>query len=66
MRIGWTTDTVTTDASRALHYTLLWGLEGVVLRAARKATGNEMTMVTAVPMVAMWMVSSNGFISCET
>ncbi|MEO0557131.1 MAG: TIM barrel protein [Bacteroidota bacterium] len=32
MRIGWTTDTVTSDASRALHYTLLWGLEGVVLR----------------------------------
>lgn len=30
--IGWTTDTVTPDASRALHYTLLWGLDGVVLR----------------------------------
>lgn len=28
----WLPDTVTTDVSRALHYTLLWGLEGVVLR----------------------------------
>ena len=26
------TDTVTPDLDRALHYTLLWGLEGVVLR----------------------------------
>ncbi|GAB5534739.1 MAG: sugar phosphate isomerase/epimerase [Rubricoccaceae bacterium] len=37
MRIGWTTDTVTADASRALHYTLLWGLDGVVLRTIGKA-----------------------------
>lgn len=29
----WLTDTVTSDLDRALHYTLLWGLEGVVLRA---------------------------------
>lgn len=29
----WLTDTVTPDLDRALHYTLLWGLEGVVLRA---------------------------------
>lgn len=28
----WTTDSVTPDLSRAVHYTLLWGLEGVVLR----------------------------------
>lgn len=28
----WLTDTVTPDLDRALHYTLLWGLEGVVLR----------------------------------
>lgn len=28
----WLTDTVTSDLERALHYTLLWGLEGVVLR----------------------------------
>lgn len=28
----WLTDTVTSDLDRALHYTLLWGLEGVVLR----------------------------------
>lgn len=30
---AWLTDTVTPDLDRALHYTLLWGLEGVVLRA---------------------------------
>ena len=28
----WLTDTVTSDLDRALHYTLLWGLEGVELR----------------------------------
>ena len=28
----WLPDTVTTDLSRAVHYTLLWGLEGLVLR----------------------------------
>jgi sugar phosphate isomerase/epimerase len=28
----WLTDTVTLDLDRAVHYTLLWGLEGVVLR----------------------------------
>lgn len=28
----WLTDTVTTDLGRALHYTLLWGLQGVELR----------------------------------
>ncbi len=28
----WLTDTFTPDLDRALHYTLLWGLEGVVLR----------------------------------
>lgn len=28
----WLSDTVTTDVSRALHYTGLWGLEGVELR----------------------------------
>jgi sugar phosphate isomerase/epimerase len=28
----WLTDTLTPDLSRAIHYTLLWGLEGVVLR----------------------------------
>lgn len=28
----WLTDTVTSDLERALHYTLLWGLEGVELR----------------------------------
>jgi len=29
----WLTDTVTSDLGRALHYTLLWGLQGVELRA---------------------------------
>lgn len=29
---AWFPDTVTPDLDRALHYTLLWGLEGVVLR----------------------------------
>lgn len=28
----WLTDTVTSDLGRALHYTLLWGLQGVELR----------------------------------
>ena len=28
----WLTDTVTGDLDRALHYTSLWGLEGVELR----------------------------------
>ena len=28
----WLTDTVTSDLGRALHYTELWGLEGVELR----------------------------------
>lgn len=32
MRPVWLTDTVTSDLDRAVHYTLLWGLEGVVLR----------------------------------
>ena len=33
----WLTDTVTSDLSRALHYTLLWGLEGVELRTVGSA-----------------------------
>ena len=32
MTPAWTTDSVTTDLARAVHYTLLWGLEGVVLQ----------------------------------
>ena len=32
MRLAWITDTITADLDRALHYTLLWGLEAVVLR----------------------------------
>ena len=28
----WLTDTFTADLDRALHYTLLWGMEGIVLR----------------------------------
>lgn len=34
----WLTDTVTSNLSRALHYTLLWGLQGVELRTVG---GNE-------------------------
>ena len=49
MRIGWTTDTVTTDASRALHYTLLWGLDGVVLRTVGKA-GERVPFVNEAPL----------------
>lgn len=36
MLLTWLTDTVTPDLDRALHYTLLWGLEGVVLRRVGK------------------------------
>lgn len=32
MTPAWTTDVVTPDLSRAVRYTLLWGLEGVALR----------------------------------
>lgn len=32
MTPAWTTDAVTPDLARAVHYTLLWGLEGVVLQ----------------------------------
>lgn len=32
MQPVWITDSVTSDLRRAVHYTLLWGLEGVVLR----------------------------------
>ena len=32
MRPVWLTDTVTPDLDRALHYTMLWGLEGLELR----------------------------------
>ena len=33
---AWLTDTVTPDLDRAMHYTLLWGLEGVELRVVGK------------------------------
>lgn len=33
----WLTDTVTSDLDRAVHYTLLWGLEGMVLRTVGSA-----------------------------
>lgn len=33
----WLTDSLTTDLDRALHYTQLWGLEGVELRTVGKA-----------------------------
>ncbi len=32
MTVAWLTDTVTSDLERAVHYTLLWGLDAVVLR----------------------------------
>ena len=32
MLLAWLTDTVTSDIDRAIHYSLLWGLEGVELR----------------------------------
>lgn len=34
---AWLTDTVTSDLDRALHYTLLWGLEAVELRTVGRA-----------------------------
>lgn len=40
----WLTDSVTPDLSRAMHYTLLWGLEGVVLRTVGKP-GNRVPFV---------------------
>lgn len=49
MRLGWTTDTVTTDASRAVHYTLLWGLEGIVLRTVGR-TGERVPFVNEAPL----------------
>ena len=33
MLITWLTDTVTSDLDRAIHYTLLWGVEGLELRS---------------------------------
>ena len=33
MLFTWLTDTVTSDLDRAIHYTLLWGLEGLELRS---------------------------------
>lgn len=35
----WLTDTVTPNLDRALHYTLLWGLDGIVLRTV--GTGGD-------------------------
>ncbi|NBC18679.1 MAG: TIM barrel protein [Bacteroidetes bacterium] len=32
MTLSWLTDLVTSDLDRAIHYTLLWGLEGLELR----------------------------------
>ncbi|MFW5972495.1 MAG: sugar phosphate isomerase/epimerase family protein [Bacteroidota bacterium] len=37
MTFSWLTDTVTMDIDRAIHYTLLWGLDGVDLRMIGKA-----------------------------
>lgn len=62
---AWLTDTVTSDLDRALHYTLLWGLEGVELRTVgtgadrvpfvneeklrRRLAEHEMPVVALVP-----------------
>lgn len=34
----WLTDTLTSDIARSIHYTLLWGLEGVALRTVDRDT----------------------------
>jgi sugar phosphate isomerase/epimerase len=44
MVLSWLTDSVTCDLDRALHYTLLWGLEAVELRSV----GNRMERVPFV------------------
>ena len=62
---AWLTDTVTHDLDRALHYSLLWGLEGVELRTVggasdripfvneeklqRRLAEHEMPVVAVVP-----------------
>lgn len=38
MKTAWLTDTVTSDLDRALHYTLLWGLDAVELRTVGGAS----------------------------
>lgn len=38
MQFVWLTDTVTSDLDRALHYTLLWGLEGLELHTMGSAS----------------------------
>lgn len=43
----WLTDTVTSDLGRALHYTLLWGLQGVELRTVGGA-GERVPRVNVV------------------
>ena len=40
----WLTESVTPDLCRAVHYTLLWGLEGVVLRTVGRS-GNRVPFV---------------------
>lgn len=49
MNLGWITDTVTTDASRAVHYTLLWGLDGIVLRTVG-TPGNRVPGINEAPL----------------
>ena len=44
MRPAWLTDSVTVDLSRAVRFTLLWGLEGVVLRTVG-GTGDRVPFV---------------------
>ena len=49
----WLTDTVTSDLKRALHYTQLWGLQGVELRTVGEANDrvpnvNEQQILTQI------------------
>ncbi len=43
MMTAWTTDTATSDAARAVRLTLLWGLDGVVLRTVGGGRVPEIT-----------------------
>jgi len=69
---AWLTDTVTSDLDRALHYTLLWGLEGLELRTVggpssrvpfvneeklrRRLTDHDVPAVAVVPGMFEGMV----------
>lgn len=50
----WLTDSLTTDLDRALHYTQLWGLEGVELRTVGKA-GDRVPFVNERKLISRLM-----------